>query len=74
MGELEHGTYDDEREGLTHEEVNALFGFEEDGEPIGEGDDQDDSDSDPEEQKYYGDNSYEKDRVNVDPDIEVCFT
>ena len=32
MGELQHGVYDDECEGLTEEEINAFYGFEEDGE------------------------------------------
>jgi hypothetical protein len=32
MGELQHGTYDDECEGLTLEEVNAFYDFGEDGE------------------------------------------
>ena len=32
MGELQHGVYDDECEGLTKEEINAFYGFEEDGE------------------------------------------
>lgn len=32
MGELQHGIYDDECEGLTEEEINAFYGFEEDGE------------------------------------------
>jgi hypothetical protein len=32
LGELQHGVYDDECEGLTEEEINAFYGFEEDGE------------------------------------------
>jgi len=32
LGELQHGIYDDECEGLTEEEINAFYGFEEDGE------------------------------------------
>jgi len=34
MGELQHGMYNDEYEGLTQEEINALYGFDKDGEPI----------------------------------------
>ena len=32
MGELQHGAYDDECEGLNEEEINAFYGFEDDGE------------------------------------------
>lgn len=32
MGELQHGTYDDECEGLTLEEVNVYYDFGDDGE------------------------------------------
>ena len=31
MGELQHGTYDNECEGLTLEEVNSFYSFGEDG-------------------------------------------
>ena len=31
MGELQHGVYDDICEGLNEEEINAFYGFEEDG-------------------------------------------
>jgi hypothetical protein len=49
LGELQHGIYDDECEGLTEEEINAFYGFEEDGESqvIDENPDQsDENDSD----------------------------
>jgi hypothetical protein len=49
LGELQHGIYDDECEGLTKEEINAFYGFEEDGESqvIDENPDQsDENDSD----------------------------
>lgn len=55
MGELQHGSYDydDECEGLTGEEINAFYGFAEDGELLvldatsDQGlDDSEDSDSD----------------------------
>jgi len=48
LGELEHGVYDDECEGLTEEEINAFYGFEKDGESqvIDESPDEDDSDND----------------------------
>ena len=32
MGELQHGVYDNECEDLNEEELNAFYGFEEDGE------------------------------------------
>ena len=28
MGELQHGTYNDECEGLTQEEINVVYGFD----------------------------------------------
>jgi len=36
LGELQHGIYDydDECEGLTEEEINAFYGFTEDGESL----------------------------------------
>ena len=50
MGELQHDIYDDECEGLTEEEINAFYGFEEDGESqvsdeSSDRSDEDDSDS-----------------------------
>lgn len=33
MGELQHGVYDDECKGLTGEEINAFYDFDNDGEP-----------------------------------------
>ncbi len=32
MGELQHGVYDDECLDLNEQEINAFYGFEEDGE------------------------------------------
>ena len=32
MGELQHGAYADECEGLNKEEINAFYGFEDNGE------------------------------------------
>jgi len=32
LGELQHGTYDDECEHLTRDEVNTFYDFDEDGE------------------------------------------
>lgn len=51
MGGLQHGVYDDECEGLTGEEINAFYGFEEDEESqvsdeSPERSDEDDSDND----------------------------
>ncbi|KIJ89920.1 hypothetical protein K443DRAFT_56982, partial [Laccaria amethystina LaAM-08-1] len=34
LGELQHGVYDDECEGLREEEINAFYGFAEDGESL----------------------------------------
>ena len=51
MGELQHSIYDDECEGLTEEEINVFYGFEEDGESqvleeSPDWSDEDDSDND----------------------------
>jgi len=51
LGELQHGIYDDECEDLNEEEINAFYGFEEDGESQGldenpDRSDEDDSDND----------------------------
>ena len=51
MGELQHGVYDDECLDLNEEEINAFYGFEEDGELQGldespDWSDEDDSDND----------------------------
>jgi len=51
LGELQHGVYDDECEDLNEEEINAFYGFEEDGESQGldenpDQSDEDDSDND----------------------------
>ena len=51
MGELQHGVYDDECLDLNEEEINAFYGFEEDGELQGldespDRSDEDDSDND----------------------------
>ena len=51
MGELQHSIYDDECEGLTEEEINIFYGFEEDGElqvleESPDWSDEDDSDND----------------------------
>ena len=68
MGELQHGIYNDECEGLTDEEINALHGFSDDGDLIdGDSDQADASDSDSEE----GDRNYEKSEV-IGPEITVC--
>ena len=69
MGELQHGTYNDECEGLTQEEINAFYGFGKDGEPIymEESNQLDDL----EEQE---DKSYEEIKEHFVPNIEVCFS
>jgi hypothetical protein len=48
LGELKHGAYDDECEGLSEEEINAFYGFENDGEmqALDESSDQSDEDED----------------------------
>jgi hypothetical protein len=55
LGELQHGVYDDECEDLDEDELNAFYGFEEDGELQGldespgqsdDGDNDSDDDSD----------------------------
>jgi hypothetical protein len=51
LGELQHGVYDDECEDLNEEELNAFYGFEEDGELQGldeslDRSDEDDNDND----------------------------
>jgi hypothetical protein len=43
VGELQYGIYDDECEGLIYEEINALHGFSEDGDPTDESDQSSDS-------------------------------
>ena len=44
MGELEHGTYDDDCEDLTEEEINAFYNFNENGELLSDEEDPDQSD------------------------------
>ena len=44
MGELQHGFYDDECEGLTPEEINAFYGLSESEEPQDSNEDTDQSD------------------------------
>ena len=48
MGELQHGIYDDECKGLTEEEINAFYDFDNDGESqvLDKSADKTDSDSD----------------------------
>lgn len=82
MGELQHGTYNDECEGLTLEEVNSFYSFGKDGEP------QADEDSDQSNEEQEGsDNESEADMELDEPglgsgdvidlehdfDMEVCF-
>jgi hypothetical protein len=49
LGELQHGTYDDECEGLTLEEVNGFYDFSEEGESQFGDEDPDQSDEEQEE-------------------------
>ena len=87
MGELQNGTYDDEFEGLTLEEVNGFYSFGEEGEPQAD----EDSDQSNEEQEGVGsDDNYEEIEADMEPgepgprsgdvidlehdfDMEVCF-
>ena len=46
MGELKHGIYDDECVGLTGEEINVFYDFEENGESVDEIPDQLDEERD----------------------------
>ena len=66
MGELQHGTYDDDCEDLTLEEVNGFYNFKEDGEPqVG---DEDPERSDEEQEEDSGDN-YEEIEADLELDI-----
>jgi len=66
MGELQHGTYDDDCEGLTLEEVNGFYNFKEDGEPqVG---DENPERSDEEQEEDSGDN-YEEIEADLELDI-----
>lgn len=78
MGELQHGTYDDECEGLTLEEVNFFYDFGEDGErqadedsnKSNEGDNYEEIESDMELDEPGSGNVI---GLEHDVDIEVCF-
>jgi len=50
MGELQHGIYDDECEGLTHKEINTFYSFGE-GRDLQIGDEDPDQ-SDQHQEKY----------------------
>ncbi len=65
MGELQHGIYADECEDLTHEEINVLHGFGEDGELINE---EEYSQSDEEDYESGSDMGVDQ----LDLDLEVC--
>jgi hypothetical protein len=67
MGEIQHGTYDDECEGLTYEEINALYGFGTNGDPeIGEEEEASDDES-----RADFDSDNETDRMEIDSDHEL---
>lgn len=80
MGELQHGTYDDEN--LTEEEVNAFYDFDEDGESLvvdedmGQSEAQHDSDSDEFDDGHSEELEFEDRDVVIDPEdgfhTEVC--
>ena len=88
MGELQHGIYDDECEGLTHEEINTFYGFGEGGELQVGDEDPDQSEQDQEEDRS---DNYKESEANMeldeagsgdiidsdhgfDPDIEACLS
>lgn len=81
MGELQHGTYDDECEGLTLEEVNFFYDFGEDGERQADEDSnksnegQDGSDDDEIETDMELDEPGSGNVIGLehDVDMEVCF-
>lgn len=79
MGELQHGTYDDECEGLTLEEVNGFYGFGEDGEPQADEDSnqsnegQESSDEESEADIELESRSGDVIDLEHDFDMEVCF-
>lgn len=70
MGELQHGIYDDDEcEGLMYNEINALYGFDEEGGLVDEEYSSfDKSDNETEEGLY--------DEISKDSeiDIKVCFS
>ena len=66
LGELQHGTYNDECDGLTLEEVNSFYDFGEDGEPQFDNDEDPDQ-LDEEREEDSGDN-YEEGEVDMELD------
>ena len=64
MGELQDRKYNDDYEGLTYEEINALYGFDEDGGLV------DDEYNSEEEEESDETNNYEE-CVSSEMDIEV---
>jgi hypothetical protein len=75
MGELQHGIYDDECKGLAANDINAFYGFDENGEMLDSDDDLDDESA--EENEVENDEKLELESqakaVEVDFDTEVCF-
>jgi hypothetical protein len=75
MEELWQGIYDDECAGLMYEEINALHGFSEEGEPTDKDTDQtSDSDSDLEGLGDLGNHKETEAEAEIDAGIEVCFS
>ena len=66
MGQLQHGVYDDECEGLTQEEINAYYDFGHNGEP--QGSDEDANHSDEEQGEVY----VEVSENGIEPDEPEC--
>lgn len=76
MGELQHGVYDDECEGLTEEEINAFYGIAEDGESLDlDGTSyQGSEDLEDSEDSYEYDNEEPNEPGSVDNVINLNFT
>lgn len=73
MGELQHGVYDDECKGLTEEEINAFYDFDNDGESqvLDKSADKTDSDSDDSDSATYDDGIHDLDSEEPEMDEEL---
>lgn len=71
MGQLQHGVYNDECEGLTPEEINAFYDFGEDEEPQGSDSDEDANRSDEEQGEVYVE-EYEESENGIELDEQGC--
>ena len=76
MGELQHGIYDDECKGLTEEEINAFYDFDNDGESqvldkSADKTDSDSDDSDDSDSATYDDGIHDLDLEEPEMDEEL---